>query len=343
MEAAGCEWRQFPPDAEFDPSRGRALEDQEDFVTSTLFGMAVPEALLREVDRERPDTLVVDYQMRSTLSAAERTGVPTAAIVHTAHRFHGIVSDAEAVAESYDLLNQTRALLGLSALPPSDAVTTSVATLRRCERMIIVMPAEFDPWDEPLPNLVHVGPIFEGDPSDVVLDLPWSPDHPYPLVVVSMSSQYMHQESALDRIAGAVEKLPIRALVTTGYELLPHEIRLSPSIMVRSYVPHLALLPRASLVVTHGGMGTIMAAFACGVPMICMPLGRDQPGNAQRVQEMGAGMVLSTDASKEGIRAAVLEALESVELRAGARRMAEVVGAYGSGGVAVRELEQLLV
>jgi len=286
---------------------------------------------------------VVDYQMRSALSAAELTEVPTAAIVHTAHRFHGIVSDPETVAKTYELLNQTRSLLRLSALPQSDAITTSVATMRRCERAIIVMPAEFDPWDEPLPNLVHVGPIFEEDPWGVVLDVPWPLDHPDPLVVVSMSSQYMHQELALDRIASALEGLPIRVLVTTGYELFPGELRLSPSVVVRSYVPHLALFPRASVVVTHGGMGTIMAAFACGVPIICIPLGRDQPGNAQRVQEMGAAMVLSPDTSKGDIRSAVLEALESEELRAGARRMAEVVEGYGSGAIAVRELEQLVV
>jgi MGT family glycosyltransferase len=314
-----------------------------DFVTSTLFGMAVPEALLREVDRERPDTLVVDYQMRSALCASELTGVPTAAVVHTAHRFHGIVLDPEAMQKTYQLLNRTRALLGLWTLRQSDTVTTSVATMRRCERAIIVMPAEFDPWDEPLANLVHVGPIFEEDPGGVVLHLPWPPDDPYPLVVVSMSSQYMYQESVLARIARAVEDLPIRVLVTTGYELLPDELGLSPSVVVRSYVPHLALLPRASVVVTHGGMGTIMAAFACGVPIICMPLGRDQPGNALRVKELGAGTALSTDASKQDIRSAVIEALESEELRSGAGRMAEVVGEYGWGAVAVRELEKLIV
>jgi MGT family glycosyltransferase len=338
VEAAGCEWRPFPLEAEFDPSKGRALEDQEDFILSTAFGMAVPEELLREVDRERPDTLIVDYQMRSALSAAESTGVPTAAVVHTAYRFHGRVADLDAVRKTYELLNRTRAILRLPALPHSETVTTSVATIRRCKRAIIVMPAEFDPWVESLPNSVHVGPIFEEDPGGVALDLPWPSDHPDPLLVVSLSSQYMHQESALERIADAVEGLPMRVLVTTGNELAADEVRLPPSVVVRSYVPHLALLPHASVLVTHAGMGTVMAGFACGVPMICLPIGRDQPGNAQRVQELGAGLALSMETSREELRAAVLEAIESVGLRAGARRMAEVVQGYRWGAIALREL-----
>jgi MGT family glycosyltransferase len=192
------------------------------------------------------------------------------------------------------------------------------------------MPAEFDSWDEPPPNVVHVGPIFEeggGDPDS--LDLPWSSDDPDPLVVVSMSSQYMHQEEALLRIADAVKDLPVRVLMTTGSELLPDELPVPESVAVRSYVPHLDVLPRASLVITHGGMGTLMAAFACGIPSVCMPLGRDQLGNAERVQTLGAGIALPPDVSEGAIRGAVGEALASEELRAGARRMRNVVDGYG--------------
>jgi MGT family glycosyltransferase len=342
VERAGCEWRPFPQEAEFDPSLGRALEDQEDFLMSTLFGMAVPEALFEEVGRERPDVLVVDYQLRSALSAAERARVPTAAVVHTAHRFHGVVADPDRVREVFDLLDETRSLLGVPALPVSEGVTPSLATIGRCERTLVVMPAEFDPWDQTPPNVVHVGPIFEEGERRDALDLPWPFGDPDPLVVVSMSSQYMHQESVLLRIADAVADLPARVLVTTGSELLPGELPLPESIAVRSYVPHLDVLPRASLVITHGGMGTLMAAFACGIPSVCIPLGRDQLGNAERAQELEAGIALAPDASEEAIRGAVREALASEELRAGAGRMRDVVDRYGAGAIAVRELEQLL-
>jgi UDP:flavonoid glycosyltransferase YjiC (YdhE family) len=90
------------------------------------------------------------------------------------------------------------------------------------------------------------------------------------------------------------------------------------------------LFPHATLVVTHAGMGTIMAAFASGVPMLCMPFGRDQAGNAAKVEALNAGKSIAPDVSIEEIRSAVEEILSSDSLRAGAQRMAEIVAGYRS-------------
>lgn len=130
-------------------------------------------------------------------------------------------------------------------------------------------------------------------------------------------------------------------MVTTGFELAPDELELPASALVRAYVPHRALLPHATLVVTHGGMGTIMAAFACGIPLVCLPLGRDQPGNASRVAALGAGVALRQDADERAIARAVSGALTSVTLRAGAARMRASVASYGGGRRAVEALEGL--
>jgi hypothetical protein len=66
-----------------DPVEGRALEDQEEFVIRAVTGLPIALALLEEVERDPPDALVVDHQMRAAESAAERTGLPTASLVHT--------------------------------------------------------------------------------------------------------------------------------------------------------------------------------------------------------------------------------------------------------------------
>lgn len=52
--------------------------------------------------------------------------------------------------------------------------------------------------------------------------------------------------------------------------------------IVRS-VPQMDVLPKASLVLTHGGYGTIKECIYYGVPMIVFPCTYDQPGNAARV------------------------------------------------------------
>src|SRR5205814_8805672 len=93
-----------------------------------------------------------------------------------------------------------------------------------------------------------------------------------------------------------------------------------------AYAPHSAVLPRAALVVTHAGTGTLMAAGAYGVPSVCTLLGRDQPCNAARAVELGIALALAPDADSEQIRSATVEALASstVEPRlAGSGRRAQ--------------------
>ena len=54
-------------------------------------------------------------------------------------------------------------------------------------------------------------------------------------------------------------------------------------------------MPHATAMVCHGGSGTVNAALAAGLPMVVVPLFADQPHNARRVAEIGAGIALAPD------------------------------------------------
>ena len=208
--------------------------------------------------------------------------------------------------------------------------------MRSADGVVVTMPPEFDVWpQQPPANVNHVGPIFEEAVAST-WNSPWKENDARPLVVVSLGSTYMRQEALLGRIAAAVAGLDARGLVLTGHELEPGELDLDPGVEVRSYIPHSAVLPEADLVVTHAGVGTLMASFAAGVPTLCLPLGRDQEGNAERLRELGAGAVLEADAGVAEIRAAILAALRSPSLREEARRMAAAV-AHQDGAEAAAE------
>jgi UDP:flavonoid glycosyltransferase YjiC (YdhE family) len=84
-----------------------------------------------------------------------------------------------------------------------------------------------------------------------------------------------------------------------------------------------------------------MAAFSHAVPLVCIPLGRDQPGNAVRAVELGLALSLPSDAGPDQIRAAVSEALQSPALRSASAWMAAVIAEYGAGSRAVEEVEAL--
>ena len=88
----------------------------------------------------------------------------------------------------------------------------------------------------------------------------------------------------------AVGGLPVRVLLTLGASPAepassthPRTSRSASSSLTTWCLPHMAA------VVSHGGLSTITAALTAGVPLVCIPQGRDQYHNAARVAATGVG------------------------------------------------------
>ena len=101
------------------------------------------------------------------------------------------------------------------------------------------------------------------------------------------------------------------------------------------------MLPHATLVVTHAGWQTINAALADGVPLVCVPDGRDQPDNAARVVACGAGVRVRKNTSPWKLRRVIAQALGDQALKRAAERMAEALG-RSDGALAVAEAVERL-
>lgn len=343
VTAAGCIPRHHPPELEFDPAAGRMFEDQEDHAIETFFGHGLADAVVSELAAGPADVVIVDGLLRAVLCRTEALRTPTVVLTHMLHRHHGRPVDQATGTWSqrwqYAHVNRLRRELGLTALPAGpDPLHT--ALVRRAAASIVVMTPEFDDWPDPPPNVTHVGPIFE-QRGAAGWDSPWPADDPRPLVVISMSTMYMRQEEILRRVAEATVQAGGRALALTGMELAPEEIAWPAEVIARSYLPHQAVLAEATLVVSHAGMGTLMAAFAAGVPSICLPLGRDQLLNAQRAEELGAAVTISPDADPAELRAQISAALRSTELVAGAHEMARSIERHQHGAEAVAVIEKI--
>jgi UDP:flavonoid glycosyltransferase YjiC (YdhE family) len=97
----------------------------------------------------------------------------------------------------------------------------------------------------------------------------------------------------------------------------------------------------AAVVVTHAGHGTVIRALAAGVPLVCMPMGRDQNENAARVVYHGAGVRVSRDASPDAIRQAIRTTIETPRYREQARALGEQIVRDAAESPAVRVLEEL--
>jgi UDP:flavonoid glycosyltransferase YjiC (YdhE family) len=82
-------------------------------------------------------------------------------------------------------------------------------------------------------------------------------------------------------------------------------------------------------------------ALAHGIPQLLLPLGRDQPFNASRVEELDAGIALATDASPERIRIALQTLLDDVRFRAAAVGVADRIAAADPDRAAAEALERV--
>ena len=102
-------------------------------------------------------------------------------------------------------------------------------------------------------------------------------------------------------------------------------------------------MPHLAAMVTHAGHGSAIRPVLAGVPLLCLPMGRDQPDNAARIAARGAGLRLEPQASSDEIAAAVARLLAEPAFAAAARRWGAEIRAEvdAAGDVAVQALEVL--
>jgi MGT family glycosyltransferase len=230
-------------------------------------------------------------------------------------------------------LNDARRANGLE---PVDSV---LHRYERVDRLLMLTSRAFDyPGFTPSANVRVTGPRLD-DPAWVGDWTPPAGDDP--LVLVGMSSTYMDHADVLQRAATALGRLPVRGLITTGPAIRPDEIDAPANVTVVERAPHSEVLRHAAAVVTHGGHGTVIKALAAGVPVVALPLGRDQLDNAARVEYHGAGLRLKPKARPEAIARVVRRVVSEPSFRAGARRLAAAIEAETAEDRAVAELEAL--
>jgi MGT family glycosyltransferase len=374
IEAAGCQFVPLHETPEHDSSSRTEdlLRDWEARTPLTaaglvrdhlIFGTASGYAsdVTTAIADERPDVVVTDYLLLGGYIAAERAGIPLAALVHTVYPLPapglppygmgfqpakgvpGRVRDtlfAPVFRRFYNArlknLNGVRATTGLQPL------TSVFEQFARANRLLVLTSQAFDfPADSLPANVRYVGPQLD-DPAWLA---PWKPvpsgDSNLPLVLVSLSTTYQQQADVVQRVVAALADLPVRGLVTLGPALDGKQFTLPPNVRAEPYAPHILICPHADLIVTHGGHGTVITALNAGVPLICLPMGRDQGDNAARVVWRGAGVRRSSKADATTLRQAIQHVLGEPRFREGARRIASGIALDGGPAQAIAELEGL--
>lgn len=316
--------------------------------------------VMAEIERRPPDVLVIDFMVFGARVAAEASGLPTAVMAHSVLAMPGCgippigtgfkpprgplgrARDSAMFAitrrvfdKGLPALNATRRGLGLP--PASSVIEHALAG----DRVLLLTSRAFEfPQFAPPPNAIFVGPRLD----DPAWTAEWSPPQgDTPIVLVGLSTTFMDQRAMLRRIAAALGELPVRGLITTGPAIAPRDIDAPPNVTVVESAPHGKVLRHAAAVVTHGGHGTMIKALAAGVPVVAMPMGRDQLDNAARLEVSGAGIRLRPNARPRRIAAALRSVLEQPAYAARASRIAATIADELRTDRALAEIEALAV
>ncbi|WP_265501890.1 glycosyltransferase [Paracoccus beibuensis] len=190
-------------------------------------------------------------------------------------------------------------------------------------------------------RLVELGPFRRNPPETFPRDI--KPDTARPLVYVSLGTLQGHRWPLMARIARACRNLGAQVIVSHGNMLEAATAARIDADWVRSFVPQRAVLARADLCVTHGGLNTTLECLVQGVPMLAIPLAHDQPGVAARIERSGVGLRLCRMSRGQGrIEAALSRLLSEPGFAANARGMAAAASQLPGAAGAVEQIERLL-
>ncbi len=228
-------------------------------------------------------------------------------------------------------------------LPPMGGSVTAYGG--RMPLYIVPTSRLYDRERTDLPPSVHyVGPCHWDKPVGSPPPS-WLTDMPRDLPLVYVTEGTMHSKPAfvLRTALEALASLPVRVVATTGKHRDPRSLDLGPipaNARVERFVPHSQLFPRTDLVLTTGGTGTVLASLAAGIPLVIVPTAWDQPENAWRVAEAGAGVrVPPGQCTPQALREGVQRVLCDKSFAQNAKRLGDDFSRYGGAAQAADLLE----
>jgi zeaxanthin glucosyltransferase len=304
----------------------------------------------------RPDLFILtSFYVPHALVLRNRYGVPAVLLTTLLRTFpkseyavkiRGMLKESGEAAQQLVALMQRRN----PSLRVAEVAARVLAQVLKM-RELILCPSDFE-----IPGRTH-----ENEPEvhyvEPTVDLERRGDGPFPwerldpgrrLLYVSLGSQSYQAgqgraASFLAEVVAAFYNRPDWQLVlSTGGLLSPEEIPQPPGGIVAAWVPQLAVLDRASVMITHGGLGTVKECIVRGVPMVAFPSMYDQPDNARRIvhHRLGTRGDLR-EASATGILSLVEEA-DQPEVRQSLAAMQRRFLDAEEAGAAVRLIEEAL-
>jgi MGT family glycosyltransferase len=290
--AAAEEYRMFPPPDPDSPEGAHAAE--------------AARALLPLLEEFQPDAIVSDILTLAPSLAAERAGIPLATLIP--HIYPVVEPGLPFFAVG---LQPPRTALGRSIWRTGQrALDIGLEQGRRdlnTQRARLDLPPvqRFHGGISPDLALVGTFPQLEYPrawPENVEITGPLTFELPHPeielppgeepLVLVAPSTAHDSGNHLVRTALRALAGAPVRVVATTNRVVPQSPIDVPANAVLVDWLSYSQLMPLASLVISHGGHGTVARALCAGTPVLVSPIIGDMSETAMRVAWAGCGLSL---------------------------------------------------
>jgi MGT family glycosyltransferase len=235
-------------------------------------------------------------------------------------------------------VNQLRSAWGLKQLMRPEDGLSPLAQITQLPEAL-----DFQIRGKKPAGLHYTGPFLHAQRRPSV-HFPWDQLDGRPLIYASLGTLQNGSEVIFKTIADACVGLDAQLVISLGGGLDPARLgKLAGDPLVVHFAPQLEILKRATLVITHAGLNTVLESLSEGVPLVAVPLGNDQPGVAARLKARGACVVVSRHRLNPArLRKAVLLVLQDTGYREAARVLQRAIQQLNGPDRAADVIEQVL-
>lgn len=298
IESAGARYRSLGKAtlrlATMDPMAGMFRLGE---VVAEMTHDLLPE-LLETLARDRPDYVIYDTMTPWGQLSAHALGIPAVATWPTfamlpewapptaalllAHGIGALAGNVRSLRRRAKLTAETARRFGVERLRLANVISNPAAcnTVFTSER--------FQPRRERLDQRFHFVGATLSEPDDPTF--PHAALDGKRVIYASLGTVFNDDATFFRTLFAAFDGADDRLVIAAGNRMVLSAIGPIPhNCIVRPHVPQLAVLERAALFFTHGGMSSISGALWHEVPMLVRPRGGDQFVNARRVEQLRVG------------------------------------------------------
>jgi MGT family glycosyltransferase len=348
---AEAEGMRFVPAPEYPvfPTREQPLKPYEAVVVAA----AETRAVMTQV---APDVVVHDILTLAPAMAAELEGVPAATLIPHVHPSSADGAPPYALGARYPQtvigralwramtrpveaglrrgrseLNETRTRLGL---PPVARLFGGIS-----DQLCLV--GTFPQLEYPRPWAPHVhvvGPLIWEPPFGEVEEPPGDA----PLVLIAPSTAQDPEHRLLRAAVPGLGDEPVRVLAATNRRPLAQPVAVPDNTRLVEWLSYSRTMPRASVVISHAGHGTVARALESGCPVLAVPHSGDMGENAARIDWAGLGVRLPWRfLSPATLRLAMRRVLDDPSFAKRARALSAWAGTHDGATRAAELVENL--